>query len=412
MKSAVAFFSLIFIFSNVFPQEFSDAPRMPIASFEIDGLKRTKERYMENLFSHFKGREASDETKSQIEGALQEENLFEEIAISFEENSEGETVARISLKEKWSFLPLPFVAASNGSFMAGLFLIDMNAFGIHDTFVGGGLYSKDMLMGMGAYVKSPHKKGDFGFSISFSLANRESTFCNGSEKNVLEYDALSLGVSARLVFKPTSHTSVNFETAYNFFNPEDAKENFAVRKTHGWKLGAGWDFSKSSWNGIFLSSNGVSISGGIYFSDNSDFKIGESISASAKAQLPVAQKIRLLGAASLFFGNDLFYPQWQSRTMAGISVLPSDFRTLRIFGVSSGAEFCIVKIKFGMLSAYALYQVALAQDWNKSLYFAHGPEAGIRVYFAKIAIPAISMGGSYNVTNNSWQYSFSFGMGF
>lgn len=416
LKKSFLFFTLIFIFANlIFPQNADSESKQieaRISEFNITGLKRTKERYVQNLLSGFIGQPLNQETVKEIHTTLQAQNLFDEIKVTSAPLGSFDSikvVVNVSVKEKLSFMPLPFAAFSSGNFMAGLFVMDMNAFGVHDNFIVGGLYSSDMIMGMGAYSRHPQKKGDFGFGGNFSVAKRESTYTNGDERKVLEYEAFALGAGARLLYKPTKGTTVSAGVGYDFFNPIDT--DFLL-KTNVWTTSLGWNISKSSWNGIFLSSSSVSVLGALHFSDNSDFGFGQSVTAQAKTQLPVAQKIRFLGTAMGFYGKDLYFPQYQNRNAAGVSILHNDFRTKEILGLSGGAEFCVLKMNFGMLSLYALYQAAFVQDWDESLYVGHGPEAGLRVYLAKVAFPAISMGGSYNVTNKSWQYSFSLGMGF
>lgn len=412
----ILFSALAFIFASaVFPQEDSapdtdsGGPPPVITNFNITGLKRTKEYYMRNLLSQFEGEPAAPETLEKVETVLRAENLFDEIEVSAAPVSEGGASVSIALKEKISFLPLPMAAFSDGSFMAGLFVIDMNAFGLHDFFALGGMFSADMRMGMTAYAKQPHNKNEFGFAVTGSVTDRENTFADAHDREIAAYDAFLIGTGAQLLYKPSAGQNVSAGFNYKHFRPRDTD---FVSDLNQWTASGSWGLSSSSWNGIFLSASGISASGTIYFTDDADYRTGVSLSAGASFQLPVAQKIRLLGAAAGFAGKNLHYLSYQGRSAAGVSVLPSDFKTLKILGLSAGAEFCVAKIRYGTLSVYAQYQTALAQDWDESLYVAHGPEAGLCVYLAKIAFPAISVGGSYNITNSSWQYSIAAGVSF
>lgn len=395
---------------SVIPGEDEEYPL--IADFAISGLKRTKESYMRDLLSPYMGQPADEKTLKSIETTLQAQNLFDEIKVSaaplFDAES-NETTVEISFKEKFSILPIPYGYYSDGSFAIGLFLADMNAFGIHDIFSVGGIYSKTNIMGMTAYVHQPRRPGRFGFSGAFFVSDSTSTHTNAEDYVTLKYKAFSLSTSARLLYKISQTMNASFGAGYSFFNPHESPW---MRRTNTGSLSASWSVSKSSWNGYFLSSNALTVSGALLFSDNADFNFAQSASLNGSLQVPLASRFRLINGLASFYGNNLYYPNYVGRRAGGVSVLPSNFTTTKIAGIFSGFEGALVKGKYGMLSIYAFYEVAFTQDWDKSLYVGHGPEAGLRVYLAKIAFPAFSMGASYNITNREFQYSFSGGVSF
>ena len=82
--------------------------------------------------------------------------------------------------------------------------------------------------------------------------------------------------------------------------------------------------------------------------------------------------------------------------------------TDQIFGLLTGFEAAVVKAHFGVLSVYGLYEVAAARELNNSTYLCHGPEAGVRLYLAKLAYPAFAMGASYNVCISPLNCNLSF----
>ena len=69
-----------------------------------------------------------------------------------------------------------------------------------------------------------------------------------------------------------------------------------------------------------------------------------------------------------------------------------------------------------MISLYSDYQVVYAQDFELTgdgdYEFCHGPNGGAKFYLAKIAVPALAMGVSYNVTKNYWQFAAAVGVSF
>ena len=84
-----------------------------VVDLKIDGLKKTKESYVHRILSEYIGKKESEVKIKEIETILQEQNLFSEISVSLlsEENSE-KCILNINVKEKITFIPLPFVSVS------------------------------------------------------------------------------------------------------------------------------------------------------------------------------------------------------------------------------------------------------------------------------------------------------------
>lgn len=385
------------------------AENLPIARFDIDGLKRTKRSYMDNLLADFIGKPVTVDTMKMVETQLQAQNLFDQIDLSARALDDGQAAVEISFKEKWSLLPLPVGYYSEGNFGAGLFLMDVNALGQHCTAIAGGLYSSTTIMGAAIFQRPPAKKGSLGFSVSGNFSKSEHNLVNSQKRGVYRYENYYAGVRTNLLFKPSKATNASLGVGYSFLEPIDSPK---IPRINQWGVTAGWGISGSSWNGYFLISNSFNVGSELIFSDNSKQRFAQTVNFNAEVQQAVHPKIRLMTAAKGFFSNDLYVTNFVGRGSSGVTLLPSGFVTPQIFGLLSGLEAVVAKNKFGMLSVYALYEVAVARDWDKTFYACHGPEAGVRLYLAKIAFPAFSMGMSYNINEDRFQYSISGGASF
>ena len=385
------------------------AENLPIARFDISGLKRTKRSYMDNLLAEFNGKPVSVPTIKMIETTLQAQNLFDQINVSAKALDDGQAAVEISFKEKWSLLPLPVGYYTDGSYALGLFLMDMNTFGQHCTTILGGIYSPNTIMGAGVFRKPPAKKGKLGFSIAANVSRSKHTFADSKNIGVYTYKNFYSGARANILFKPTNATTASVGAGYSFFEPIDSPN---VRRTNQWSAAATWGISSSSWNGYFLSVNSFDVGAEFLFSDNPEQRFAQTFEFGGQAQRPIYERIRLMTAARGFFSNDLLETNFVGRAKSGVTLLPSSFATNQIFGLFSGLEVAVAKSKFGMLSVYALYEVAVARDWDKTFYACHGPEAGVRIYLAKVAFPAFAFGASYNINEDRFQYSFSGGASF
>ena len=385
------------------------AENLSIAKFNIDGLKRTKRSYMDSLLADFIGKPVTVGAMKLIDTKLQAQNLFDQIKLSARAISETEAEVNISFKEKWSFLPLPVGYYTGDTLGAGLFILDMNALGQHCMATIGGLYSTSTIMGALAFQKAPVQKGKLGFSISGSGSKTTHQIANAANYRVFEYENYYGGLRTNLLLKPSNATNASVGVGYSFLKPIESP---SIPTINQWSVSASWGISDSSWNGYFVSSNSFKVGTEILFSDNSEQYCAQTFNFEGQVQRVVIPRIRLMTNARGFFSNNLFVTNYTGRGSSGVTLLPSKFVTPQIFGLLSGLEAVVAKAKFGMLTVYALYEVAVARDWNKTFYACHGPEAGVRVYFAKLAFPAFAMGASYNIDENRFQYSISGGASF
>ena len=386
-----------------------DFSALKIVQFNIEGLKRTKRSYMDGLLSEFLQKPASPQTLKGVETLLQAQNLFDEIKVAARPLGEDAAVVDISFKEKWSVLPMPFGYYTDGAYALGLFVMDVNTFGLRCTTVAGGIYSPSSVMGAAAFQKPASQKGKLGFSVAANVSKAAHTLTNSKNRGVFSYENFYAGGRASLLFKPTNNMSASVGAGYSFFNPIDSSN---VNRSHQWSLSASWGISSSDWNGYFLCSNSLNLGMEFLFSDNPDQRFAQIWTFNAQVQRSIFGRVRLVTAARGFFSNDLHVTNFASRSSSGLTLLPKNFLSPQVFGFFTGFELVVIKIKYGMMSVYALYGVAAARDWDKSLYACHGPEAGVRFYLSKIAFPAFAMGASYNIEENRFQYSISGGVSF
>lgn len=418
MSKKNLFFALLFFLTavgNVFSQEEgvlaedNVQQNLLISTFNIEGLKRTKRHYMDKLLSGFLQKPASDETLKAIETKLQAENLFDQIKVSAKKLDDERAEVDISFKEKWSVLPLPIGYYTGDSFAAGLFLMDMNTFGLHCSTILGGLYSTNGIMAAGVFQKPPVRKGEIGFVFAGNFSKNKREFANSRNYKVFEYESFYAGGRGKILLKPSDLTQASFGVGYSFFNPIDSPQ---VQRCNQWSVDASWGISTTSWNGFFLNVNSFNVGGELLFSDVSEQVFAQTVSVSGEVQRALFDRLRLVTGARGFFSNNLLKTNYVGRGNSAVTLLPTYFMTDQICGLFTGFEAAVVKAKFGVLSIYGLYEVAVARELNNSIYACSGPEMGLRVYLAKLAFPAFAMGASYNINENRFQYSFSGGASF
>ena len=91
-----------------------------VTKINFIGLKRTKDSYMQARVKDFKGKPIGETDIHELETQIQLIGLFDEIKVSTKQISDTEAEIDVSVKEKISFIPMPFAMYSNSTgFMFG-----------------------------------------------------------------------------------------------------------------------------------------------------------------------------------------------------------------------------------------------------------------------------------------------------
>lgn len=269
------------------------------------------------------------------------------------------------------------------------------------------------------FSKSPQEHWIPGFSLFFIGGKKSPEFNDLSNDTIVKYDSNEFNTVLSVSEKITEH--ITFSNGFSFkYSSSDELSDYEGLAPEGIKIGStslSLGYSKSDWNGIFMSTNSAAFSTEFALTNSSDkdFRHPVCISFSIGEQHPIIwNRLRMYQKISGFYGRKNHLASFAEQDAAAVTILPGDFSTERIVGGNAGFEFAIKKLKWGMISVYADYQLAYAKDFtaqNDGDYkFEHGPNGGMRVYLAKIAFPAVAMGLAYNVPHNRFQFSAALGM--
>lgn len=390
--------------------EQAEAPSSLITEIRVAGLKKTRESHIQTLLKKYRGIPQKDLDIHAVETTLQQIGLFEKYTVAVENAESGDAVLVITVKEKLSFIPLPFAMYSDGSAMGGGIIMDTNAFGVQDMFMFGGFFSKSLLMGMANFSKPSLGFTKPGFSFGGSGSKKTSTFTNLDREKILVYDATSCSVHAAVSDRLTEHSSASLGVSYSqsAIDKEDEYEAFDAESYKALTVTASWGMSTADWNGYFLSTKGLSVNGALRFYD-------DSFSQAASAKLAVEQplfspRLRFVGHTSGALWHNEYIFQLGDGSSLSVAILPGDFHSAKLLGASGGLEFAFAKARWALFSLYASYQAAYSEDSDSTMRFTHGGTGGMRMYLSKIAFPALAFGVSYNVSLAHFKYTAAFGV--
>lgn len=380
-----------------------------VSEVRFEGLKKTKESYVQKLLEKYTGMEEENVDIKEIETLLQAQGLFSEINVSL--SSEGDetphTVIVVKVKEKITFLPLPFASYSSDGFMGGFMLMNMNAFGKKYTLVGGGIFSPSVQTGILAFSKPAVDIRHPGLSFYTSLSRKNLKFLDFAGNTVMDNKyftaAADLSVSEKLLPFFTCSIGSHFDMA-------DVLETDDYPALYQWAGTMSFSLQNVDWNGWYLISQSANLRGELGWS--SDEKLIGGCSFKGELQIPFVPRIRgiLSGSGAFTYNqNEVF---WLSKSSGGSSILDSKFRTDFIAGTSFTVETALLKRKFGTVSLYGSYEYVIAHDFDDTFKSASGPGFGGKLYLQQVAFPAVVMGAAYNINRNKWQYVISVGVNF
>lgn len=415
--------ALLFSFS-VFAQseQASDETEQNLIVSKINfiGLKKTRDSYIQSKVEKFTGRALNEDDMHDLETAIQLEGLFDDIQISTVQTSDTEAEINVSVKEKITFIPLPFAMASSSGYMAGAVVMDTNAFGCKDTFMVGGFFTNSGMTGMASFSKPPKDNGIPGFSISVSGGKSEPELVDLDEESILKYKSVSFSAGFSLTEKLGEHFSLSNGYNYSYLSTKPHKDFplFPKETLNTGSVSLTFGYSKSDWNGVFMSTNSAFVSGEIGLTDSEDdeYRYPRGVSFAIGEQHPLfTDRLRIYQKISGYYGEKNHISAFQGQGAGSVNILPGSFSTERIIGGNAGLEVAVAKFSWAMLSIYADYQLVytkentLLEDGDE-YKFMHGPNGGVRFYLSKIAFPAIALGLAYNVTKNYWQFAAAMGV--
>ncbi len=373
-----------------------------VTSFSYSGLKKTKESYLNSVLERFYGREINTDTLHEIETALHAEGLFEDISVECPDEQSGSV--EITLREKITFIPLPFLTVSSGKWMGGGIVMNMNAFGNKTMVMGGGFLSAQSKSFIAGLSKPPAAVKDTGYSLFAGAADSTQTVKDIYDEEISKTDFSSLSLSSSVQKKITHFTTLNasLSLACRFFDSTDSLQL---------KAGTGFSHGKNDWNGWYLNSRmfTAAIEGGRDFSSENFFW---STAAKITVQQPLTNRLRLCSDIAFSYEKNTLLIQHSSQSAAAVSILPSEFLTPSIAGGNAGLEFALKKFNWGLLSVYSSWQAVFAETQDDSMKFCHGAAGGVRVYLSKIAFPAFAFGMSTNFTTGDSFWSASLGISY
>jgi outer membrane protein assembly factor BamA len=385
-----------------------------IVSVSVRGLKRTKPYVAEYPLQKFIGQDGMLIDFNEVHAAIIGTGILEPISIGVELAPDREgLILAVEVREKWSFFPIPvFVMDSNGNIRGGAALMDANAFGLKDTFIGAGLYGTSGWLASVIYQYTPDREKLPGWSVMGMYSSQNQINTDQHKKELRNYDQRTIAGSLGIQYPATEYltASVSFSLIEQSVSDGEHPREVPEKGLFAAGVEPSLVIAKTHWDGFLLSQQRASV--GYDLTLPWDRSPLHAVSARANYELSIVPGFKAgIRGGIRYAPNSL--PVLESPASAvDIAILPDSFSAQNLAGASLGLEKYLHKFSQGTLAFLASYQAIYSYGPILGDQFDHGVSASLNFYLSRIAIPAVGLGVAWNAAKNEYTAAFSIGMSF
>jgi outer membrane protein assembly factor BamA len=257
MKRIYIFAVLLVIAPGLFAQENT------ITAISITGLKRTKPYIIETPLQKFIGRDAESININEVIAIVKSSSIVEPLTAEIKDNPDGNgKTLVITVREKWSILPIPLFSIDTGGWSAGAVFVDTNAFGVKDNMVLVGNFGINEWMVMAMYIHPPASVGSFGWDLMGNFLFQESESVDQKDEQLLRrFNSMSINPSIGLSYKLTDLITPSISVSYRNVILRDTESPINAPEDGVQAVGItpGIGITHNTWDGYFLSEKSASL---------------------------------------------------------------------------------------------------------------------------------------------------------
>jgi outer membrane protein assembly factor BamA len=416
-RQSIRFLLIILLLSLGFylqAQQVTKFPAQVITAVSVKGLTRTKPHVAEYPLKRFIGQDGMSIDFNDVYAAIVGTGILEPLSIGIEETPDKDgMILTVTVREKWAFFPIPvFFADSNGALGGGVALMDANAFGLNDKIIVAGTYSTSGWYTSLIYQNTPDREHFPGWNImgTYGRQTQQDTDQHKTELRKYKQDIIigSLGMQYPVTELFTVSTSLSFSQR-SIRESEDSR----LAPEQGILAGGinpALEFNLSHWDGYLLSQRRAKLDYTFMLPMDAVPLHSLSLRSNYEMSLLPGFKAGLRGELRYSPGAPPLLES--SASSMGFTILPSSFSAQHYAGAALGFEKYLYKFSQGTMAFLVSYQAVYSYGPILEHEFDHGVTGAINLYLSKIAIPAMGIGASYNVSAGEFALNLNMGMSF
>jgi hypothetical protein len=391
-----------------------DGPR--IRAFEVRGLTRTKLSVVEPYYRPFIGSPAAGFSSEKLIQDLRKLGIFNpEIQVFPQEAPEegGDVTMIIVLEEKWTLFPFPFASAtSSGNVYGGLAFIESNLLGYNKKIYALGLLSTRGWRGMFGYADPALFGSDLAYNGLFAGGVNEHEFMDKDGEKWQNFETTDINFRSGLTWKASR--TLRFGVNAGFLD-RDVNEEFdsdfpppaSVRFLQG---AASFQYENLYYDNVLVYGFLLKAQYERFFSLRPDCLPYSQYEANLTWQKEILDQHRLgFSAAAMYLpGAPLVMEQDISGKI--LHTVVEDLIADSAASARLSFEYLLSSFSWGALTVQAIYEAGVFSLNEGSPSYAHGPGGGLRVYLAKVALPAFGLDVYYNVETGKTHASMYMGL--
>jgi hypothetical protein len=385
----------------------ADLAGLPVRTIAIEGLRKTREPVVRDIIPVSIGDTFTAGTLQSVTDALVDSDLFADVGVRAIPAGDGAEIL-VTVDEKWTIVPIPFVSTNGSSFDGGLILLESNLLGRNKQLISAGFAGSGGVRGFFVYSDPAVFGSSWSTSLSASTGRADDTRerPDGVVLREYELDSRSVGFGVGYGFTPDLRvrTSLRYET-WTIRSDDPRAGQVPLENDSFFEPGISIAYDGTRAIDVLRVGPMVGVEGRYVTLEE-----GWESTGFVSLGIPVAETHRLRFLASGGIGD---VPTLAEQTISGrdgYRTLPYNAVTADRWG--SGAALYDLPVVSGgwgalVISHYWEAGAYTNDDVDPRLFW--GPGGGFRVYLRQVAIPALGLDLAYNIPDGGLVFSFTLG---